>query len=91
MRFNGNWQFSNGCTFEFVEAQEARIRTLDVNGKLLTPRAAAELIEEAIKQFDDLDTSALQQNLDRLVAKGFPPSTTVGEPARAVQQRGRTR
>src|SRR5215471_5271442 len=73
VRFNGNWQFSNGCTFEFVEAQEARIRTLDVNGKLLTPRAAAELIEEAIKQFDDLDTSALQQNLDRLVAKGFPP------------------
>src|SRR5215472_12984636 len=39
VRFNGNWQFSNGCTFEFVEAQEARIRTLDLNGKLLTTRA----------------------------------------------------
>lgn len=90
VRFNTNWQFSNGCTFEFVEAQEARVRTLDVNGKLLTPRAAAELIAEAIKQFVDLDTSTLQENLDRLVAKGFLPSTSVSQPARSVRQRRRT-
>jgi hypothetical protein len=91
VRFNRNWQFSNGCTFEFVEAQEARIRTLDVNGKLLTPRAAAELIGEAIKQFVNLDTSTLQENLQRLVAKGFLPSTTVSQPARAVRQRRRAK
>jgi hypothetical protein len=91
VRFNRNWQFSNGCTFEFVEAQEARIRTLDVNGKLLTSRAAAASIEEAIKQFVDLDTSTLQENLIRLVAKGFSPSTTGSQSARAVRQRRRTR
>jgi len=90
VRFNRKWQFSNGSTLEFVEAQEARIRTLEVNGKLLTPGAAAELIEEAIKQFADLDTSTLQENLHRLVAKGFPPSTTVSQPARAMRPRRRT-
>lgn len=91
VRFNRNWQFSNGCTFEFVEAREARVRTLDVNGKVLTPRAAAELIEEAIRQFVDLDTSTLQENLHRLVAKGFSPSTTGSQSTRAERQRRRTR
>jgi len=90
VRFNRNWQFSNGCTFEFVEAQEARIPTLDVNGKLITARAAAGLIEEAIKQFVDLDTSTLQENLHRLVAKGFPPSTTVSQPAQTARERRQT-
>jgi hypothetical protein len=84
VRFNENWQFSNGCTFEFVEAQEARVQTLDVNGKLLNPRVAAQLIGEAIKQFVDLDNSTLQENLRRIVAKGFPPGTTVSQPARAA-------
>ncbi len=90
VRFNRNWQFSNGCTFEFVEAQEARIPTRDVNGKALTTRAAAEFIEEAIKRFADLDTSTLEENLARLVAKSFAPTTTVLEPPRAVRQRRRT-
>jgi hypothetical protein len=91
VRFNSDWQFSNGCTFEFVEAQEARIHTLDAHGKLLTPDAAAELIQEAITQFADLDTSTLQANLHRLVAKRFRPSTTVSQPAGPLRQRRRTR
>ncbi len=33
--FNSNWQFSNGCTFEFVVARDVPIPTLDQNGKTL--------------------------------------------------------
>jgi len=68
VRFNEDWQYSNGCTTEFVEAQAAEVHTLDVMREIITPDAAIELIAAAIKKFADLDTSLLQQNLDRLVA-----------------------
>lgn len=29
VRFNDDWQYSNGCTTEFVEAQAAEVHTLD--------------------------------------------------------------
>jgi uncharacterized protein YdcH (DUF465 family) len=68
VRFNEDWQYSNGCTTEFVEAQAAEIHTLDVKREIIARDAAIELIAAAIKEFADLDTSLLQQNLDRLVA-----------------------
>jgi hypothetical protein len=86
VRFNKNWQFSNGCTFEFLAAQEAKIHTLDVNGKIITPNAAAKLIDEAIKRFADFDTSTLQDNLHRLVAKRFLPTATVSQRTRAERK-----
>ena len=66
--FKSDWQYSNGCTTEFVEAQAAEVHTLDVKREIITQDAAIELIAAAIKKFADLDTSLLQQNLDRLVA-----------------------
>ncbi len=68
VRFNEDWQYSNGCTTEFVEAQAAEVHTLDVKREIITRDAAIELIATAIRKFADLDTSLLQQNLDRLVA-----------------------
>jgi hypothetical protein len=68
VRFNEDWQYSNGCTTEFVEAHAAEVHTLDVKREIITRDAAIELIAAAIKKFADLDTSLLQQNLDRLVA-----------------------
>ena len=68
MRFNEDWQYSNGCTTEFVEAHAAEVHTLDVKREIITRDAAIELIAAAIKKLADLDTSLLQQNLDRLVA-----------------------
>jgi hypothetical protein len=68
VRFNEDWQYSNGCTTEFVEAHAAEVHTLDVNRQIITRDVAIELIAAAIKKFADLDTSLLQQNLDRLVA-----------------------
>lgn len=89
VRFNRNWEFSNGCTFEFVVAQDAGVRTLDVAGKPLTPRAAAALIQEAIKQFADFDTTKLQDHLKRLVAMGFRPGDTVRPAVRTPRRRPR--
>ncbi len=68
VRFNEDWQYSNGCTTEFVEAHAAEVHTLDVKREIITRDAAIELMAAAIKNFADLDTSLLQHNLDRLVA-----------------------
>lgn len=68
VRFNEDWQYSNGCTTEFVEAHAAEVYTLDSKREIITRDAAIELIAAAIKTFADLDTSLLQHNLDRLVA-----------------------
>jgi len=78
VRFNDDWQYSNGCTTEFVEAQAAEVHTLDVKREIITRDAAIELIAAAIKQFESLDTSLLRQNLDRLVAmRTFGSTVTV--------------
>jgi hypothetical protein len=79
VRFNEDWQYSNGCTTEFVEARAAEVHTLDVKQEIITQDAAIELIAAAIKKFSDLDTSLLQQNLDRLVATRTLRTTTTVE------------
>jgi len=66
VRFNKNWQFSNGCTFEFVVATDAKVRTLDADGNLLGPRTAVEQMEAAIERFRDLDTKKLKEHLKQV-------------------------
>jgi hypothetical protein len=68
VRFNEDWQYSNGCTTEFVEAHAAEVHTLDAKGEIVTLDAAIRLIAAAIEKFAHLDTSLLQHNLDCLVA-----------------------
>ena len=66
--FNQNWQFSNGCTFEFAVAYDAGIPTFDHNGTPLDVGEAIELVASAIRQLgaDGFDTSKLAENLKRL-------------------------
>lgn len=68
--FNRNWQFSNGCTFEFAVALDAGLPTIDHNGELLPLEDGIQLMESAIHQLetDGFDSSALRENLGRLHA-----------------------
>lgn len=68
--FNCNWEFSNGCTFEFAVAQDHGLRTFDRDGKPLDRCEGIELITAAIEQLETqkFDTSKLADNLERLQA-----------------------
>jgi hypothetical protein len=68
--FNQNWQFSNGCTFEFAVALDAGLPTLDHDGEPLDLEEGIQLIESAIRQLesDGFDSSELLKNLERLHA-----------------------
>jgi len=65
--FNRNWQYSNGCVFEFVVAQDAGLPTFDYEGKILDRETGISQIENAIKQLDGegFDTKPLRENLAR--------------------------
>jgi hypothetical protein len=67
--FNRNWQFSNGCTFEFAVAQDAGLSTVDHEGQVLDLDQAIDLVGDAISVLnaDGFDTRSLEDNLNRLV------------------------
>jgi len=69
--FNKNWQFSNGCTFEFAVAHEADLPTHDEQGKILPLRAGIELVSDAVRRLeaDGFNASKLRENLERLLAR----------------------
>jgi hypothetical protein len=68
VRFNRNWQFSNGCTFEFTVAFDAGIPRLDSEGEELDTYAAVALIREAVAglEKEGFDIEKLQRNADSL-------------------------
>jgi hypothetical protein len=68
--FNRNWQFSNGCVFEFAVALDAGLDTFDQDGSPLNRGAGIELIDAAIQRIDEqgLDASSLKENLERVTA-----------------------
>jgi hypothetical protein len=68
--FNRNWQFSNGCAFEYAVAQDAGLPTLDHNGKPLELDEGVELIQSAIRRLDSdgFDVSGLRKSLEYLLA-----------------------
>jgi len=45
VRFNKNWEFSSGCTFEFVVAMKSDIPTLDAEGNEINFKTAVTSIE----------------------------------------------
>lgn len=77
--FNRNWQFSNGCTFEFAVALDAGLSTWESDGRTLRVETAIELISEAIRVLDadGFDTSSLEQNLQRVSASRLRDRTVV--------------
>jgi hypothetical protein len=66
--FKSDWQYSNGCTFEFAVSINAGLPTFDHQGNPLSLRQGTELIEAAIRDLDSasLDTAKLYENLSRL-------------------------
>lgn len=62
--FNTNWQYSNGCTFEYMAAHAAGIPTLDKEGNPLDPPQALTLIAAAIAELDakGIDTAKLKEH-----------------------------
>lgn len=66
VRFNQDWQFSNGCTYEFAVAFDNRIPTLDSEGTELHPYAAVEMVQKAVASLkeDGFDTTKLQKHLE---------------------------
>jgi hypothetical protein len=66
--FNLNWQFSNGCTFEFAVSVDAGVPMFDREGRAFSTRQGAQLIEAAIQSIekDGFDAAKLRENLARL-------------------------
>jgi hypothetical protein len=66
--FARNWQFSNGCTFEFAVSCDADVPTFDCNGNPLELDKGLQLIDSAIKTLekDGFDISKLAKNHERL-------------------------
>jgi hypothetical protein len=66
--FKSDWQYSNGCTFEFAVCADAGLPTFDHQGDPLSVRQAAELIDAAIRDLGSsgFDTTKLRENLARL-------------------------
>jgi hypothetical protein len=67
---NRNWQFSNGCTFEFAVAQDAGLPTFDQEGDTVDRSEGIELMSVAIRtlETEGFDTSKLRENLKRVHA-----------------------
>jgi hypothetical protein len=72
--FNRNWQFSNGCAFEFAVAHNAGLPTFDESGVALTRNAGIELIGAAVQQLQawGLDASKLREYLGLVTAESAP-------------------
>lgn len=66
--FNEHWQYSNGCTFEFMAATEAKLPTLDQDGNTLSVADARTLIQQAIEFLtaSGIDTRKLEEHRSRL-------------------------
>jgi hypothetical protein len=75
--FNTNWEYSNGCTFEFAVASGASVETLDSEEKPLSAAASIALVKRAIdtvKEMNkDFDTMSLERNLDRMRSSALLP------------------
>lgn len=66
--FNENWEYSNGCAYELVEALDAGLPTFEARGEPLAPSRAAALIERAIAELraQGLNVEVLSGHLGRL-------------------------
>jgi hypothetical protein len=50
VRFNHDWEYSNGCTFEYAVATKKGIPRLDDEGNLLDPSTAIERVGAALEE-----------------------------------------
>jgi hypothetical protein len=66
--FSDDWEYSNGCTFEFAVAWDAGLPTFDARGHDLGLPAGIALIERAARELEaeGFDAAGLRLNLARL-------------------------
>jgi hypothetical protein len=66
--FNHNWQYSNGCTFEFAVTIHEGLSTFDHRGEVLELKKGIELIRAAIAELkkDGFDITKLSENLEKV-------------------------
>lgn len=66
--FNENWQFSNGCTFEYAKATEAKLATYDRDGRILTSPEASQMVRQAIDFLaaKGINTSKLEEHRNQI-------------------------
>jgi hypothetical protein len=66
--FNDEWEYSNGCTFEFLVAVDAGLPTFDAHGTPIDLETAIARIETAVGvvRGDRLEYETLADNLRRL-------------------------
>jgi hypothetical protein len=68
--FNRNWEFSNGCAFEFAVAHDAGLPTFDQGGNTIDLRAGIRALEAAVEALESegIPCVKLRENLERLQA-----------------------
>jgi hypothetical protein len=68
VHFNENWQYSNGCTFEYAAAKAANLLTYDSDGRLLGAAEASQMIRQAIDFLaaKGINTSKLQEHRNQI-------------------------
>ncbi|HEY0511949.1 MAG TPA: hypothetical protein VGH73_08595 [Thermoanaerobaculia bacterium] len=66
--FSDDWEYSNGCTFEFAVAWDEGLPTFDARGKDLDLPAGIVRIERAVREIEaeGFDATSLRVNLARL-------------------------
>jgi hypothetical protein len=66
--FNEGWEFSNGCTFEYLVAFDAGLPTFDAAGMMIESASAIVRIAAAIETVrqDGLDADALVRSLSQM-------------------------
>jgi hypothetical protein len=99
VRFNNNWEYSNGCTFEIAVALDANVATLDLQGAPISASAVITRMRNAIQKIKgldrDFDTSKLERNMERVLtcaAIALPPKVppTGTKTSRTVTRKSRT-
>jgi hypothetical protein len=72
--FQHDWEYSNGCAFEFAVAQSANLPTFDAGGQPLGRAAGTERLEAAAREVAGagFDPGGLRQALGWLGAPGTP-------------------
>lgn len=68
--FNEGWQFSNGCTFEYLAGVESHKKLFDHTGRPLELTTAMEMIEEAVRSLkkEGFEVPALEEVLGKLTS-----------------------
>jgi hypothetical protein len=70
IRFNPNWEYSNGCTFEFAVAVDKDIPILSSQGIPIPASVAIAAVKDAVTKIKgwntEFDTAKLEANLERI-------------------------